>query len=63
MDWQSLVNYLWLQQAFYALIYPFDRENELLDMIKNGNLAYELIRPQNFYLKWYIKMLSKKSEI
>lgn len=60
MDWQSLVNYLWLQQAFYALIYPFDRENELLDMIKNGNLAYELIRPQNFYLKWYIKMISKK---
>lgn len=60
MEWQSLVNYLWLQQAFYALIYPFDRENELLDMIKNGNLAYELIRPQNFYLKWYIKILSKK---
>lgn len=60
MEWQSLVNYLWLQQAFYALIYPFDRENELLDIIKNGNLAYELIRPQNFYLKWYIKMISKK---
>lgn len=60
MDWQSLVNYLWLQQAFFALIYPFDREGELLSMIKNGNLAYELVRPQNFYFKWYVKMISKK---
>ena len=60
MKWQELVNYLWLQQAFFALVYPFDRENELLSMIKNGNLAYELIRPQDFYFKWYIKMLSKR---
>ena len=60
MNWQELVNYLWLQQSFFALIYPFDRENELLNMIKNGNLAYELIRPQDFYFKWYIKMLSKR---
>lgn len=29
-------------------------------MIKNGNLAYELIRPQDFYFKWYIKMLAKR---
>ena len=60
MNWQELVNYLWLQQSFFALIYPFDRENELLHMIKNGNLAYELIRPQDFYFKWYIKMLAKR---
>ncbi len=60
MNWQELVNYLWLQQSFFALIYPFDRESELLSMIKNGNLAYELIRPQDFYFKWYIKMLAKR---
>lgn len=60
MNWQELVNYIWLQQAFFALIYPFDREEELLSMIKNGNLAYELIRPQDFYFKWYIKMLAKR---
>lgn len=60
LEWQELVNYMWLQQTFFALIYPFDRESELLSMIKNGNLAYELIRPQDFYFKWYIKMLSKR---
>lgn len=60
MQWQELVNYLWLHQALFALVYPFERESELLDMIKNGNLAYELIRPQDFYFKWYIKMLAKR---
>lgn len=60
MEWDHLVTYMWLQQAFYALIYPFERDQELLEMIKNGNLAYELIRPQNFFLKFYIKMMAKK---
>lgn len=60
MPWQSLANYIWLQQAFYALIYPFERDEELLNAIRNGDLAYELIRPQDFYFKFYIKMISKK---
>lgn len=60
MEWEQLVSYIWLNQAFYALVYPFERDQELLDMIKNGNIAYELIRPQNFFWKFYIKMIAKK---
>lgn len=60
MEWNHLVTYIWLGQAFYALIYPFERDQELLEMIRNGNLAYELIRPQNFFMKFYVKMLAKK---
>ncbi len=56
----SLITYVWLQQAFYALTYPHIKDQELLKMIENGNLAYELIRPQNFYLKFYIKQLSHR---
>lgn len=60
MEWNDLVTYIWLNQAFYALIYPFEKDNELLEMIKNGNISYELIRPQNFFVKFYIKMIAKK---
>lgn len=60
MEWNHLVTYIWLGQAFYALIYPFERDQELLDMIKNGNLAYELIRPQNFFTKFFVKMVAHK---
>lgn len=60
MPWDQLVTYLWLQQAFFYLTYPFHRDQELLNQIKTGNLAYELIRPQNFYLKWFSKIYAKK---
>ena len=60
MNLSNLVTYMWLQQAFYALIYPYERDQELIGLINNGNIAYELIRPQNFYFKWFIKLYSKK---
>ena len=60
MEWNELVTYMWLQQAFFALVYPLEKDEELLNMINNGNLAYELIRPQNFFLKFYIKMIAQK---
>ena len=60
MNWNQLVTYMWLQQAFFALTYPFIKDNELLEMIKNGNLAYELVRPQNFFFKFYIKMIAER---
>ena len=60
MNLSTIVNYLWLQQAFFTLTYPYTKDQELLNMIKNGNLAYELIRPQNFYLKYYIKLISNR---
>lgn len=60
MEWTELVTYIWLQQAFFALVYPLEKDSELLNMISNGNLAYELVRPQNFFLKFYIKMIAKK---
>lgn len=60
MSMTSLASYLWLQQAFFSLTYTNAREKEMIDMIKNGNLAYELVRPQNFYFKFYIKMFSHR---
>lgn len=60
MNLSSIVTYLWLQQAFFALTFPYTKDHELLEMIKNGNLAYELIRPQNFYFKFYIKLIANR---
>ena len=34
---------------------------QLREMLDIGvNLAYELVRPQDFYFKWYVKMLAKR---
>ena len=60
MNLKSVITYLWLGQAFFAIIYPYIKDAELLSMIRNGNLAYELVRPQNFYFKYYIKMVCER---
>lgn len=60
INMEELVTYIWLGQAFYSLTYVYYRDKDFLGMIKNGDIAYELARPQNLYLKWYIKILAGK---
>ena len=60
MKWQELVDYLWLNQALFALVYTYARDNDLLLMIKNGNIAYEFIRPINFFKKWFATMYANR---
>ena len=60
MEWQALVSYIWLQQAFYSLTYVFHKEKDIVKMIKDGNVAYELCRPGNLFFKWYARILASK---
>ena len=57
---ESMVTYLWLFQAFYYMVIIRQMDNELLDMIKNGNIAYEMCKPLNIYFTWFTKIFSKK---
>lgn len=57
---ESMVTYLWLFQAFYYMVIIRQMDNELLDMIKNGNIAYEMCKPMNIYFTWFMKIFSKK---
>lgn len=57
---QELTAYIWLQQAFLALIMLWFRDNELFDLITTGNIAYELCRPSGIYGFWYAKLLAQR---
>lgn len=56
----QLITYIWLNQAFLALVYVSYKDSEIIDNIKKGTVAYELCRPYNLYNWWYIKMFSKR---
>ena len=56
MNLNELINYLWLNQAFFALVYTWYKDKNLINLIKNGNISYEFIRPINFYKKWFSSM-------
>lgn len=56
----SLTTYIWLNQAFFALIYQLYKDPELFTMIRNGDISYELSRPKNMYFMWYFKGLGQR---
>lgn len=60
MSLEHVITYMWLGQAFFALRIPVLKDKELLKMISDGNLAYEIVRPQNFYLKYFIKLYAHR---
>ena len=59
-SYKDLVTFVWLQQAFLSLVFIYDWDSELLDMIITGGISYELCRPINLYQVWYVKLLSKR---
>ena len=58
MGMEALSSYIWLQQAFLALLNSWFFDNELLEMITSGNVSYELCRPINLYDSWLAKTMS-----
>jgi len=58
MEFSHLVSYIWLRQSFLALLNTWTFENEIFEMILNGNVAYELCRPVNLYGMWYARTMA-----
>ena len=60
MTLKEVISFVWLEQAFFALTYTFYKDKEIIKMIKNGNVAYELVRPQNLYFMWAFRIYGDK---
>ena len=60
INFQELMCYIWLGQAFFVLTLPNMKDYQTLENIKNGTVAYELCRPYDLYTWWYLKQLSKR---
>ena len=60
MEIGALSTYLWLNQAFFSLINQYYKDKEIFDLIRNGDLSYEFIRPKNLYFMWYFKILGQR---
>lgn len=60
MGMSQLASYFWLQQAFMNLFMTWFLDNDILDTITSGTIAYELCRPINLYNMWYVKSFSSR---
>lgn len=55
MEFQALVNYIWIKQAFLSFFALWSLDQDILESIQNGNVAYELCRPIYLYEMWFAK--------
>ena len=54
---QDAITYLWLGQAFLAM-FPWNIDSELSQLVRSGNVAYELLRPLDLYSFWFSRILA-----
>lgn len=60
MPFDKLVSYLWCVQAFLALITVWWQDNDLLQNIADGNIAYELNKPIKLYNYCFARICGKR---
>lgn len=53
------ITFIWLGQALLHLL-PWNIDREIEAQIKNGNVAYELIRPLDLYWFWFSRSLAMR---
>lgn len=53
--------YVWLQQAFLALLSAHNFDRELMNCVTNGGIAYELCRPISVYNMWFARNIAVKT--
>ena len=58
MPLSSVVTYVWLQQAFFRMLLSSDED--LMDKIRTGNIAYDLCRPMQLYGFYYARIAAQK---
>ena len=60
MKLNEVISYMWLGQAFLSLTYMYYKDSEIFNLIRTGNIAYELIRPKNLYYIWFCKVTAQR---
>jgi len=60
MTLAEVVTYLWLTQALLRLL-PWQPDVEVEQLIRDGNVAYELMRPVDVYGLWFARAVALRS--
>ncbi len=58
MGMEALAAYVWLQQAFLTFFALWNWEWEIIDSVRTGSVAYELVRPTDLYGMWMARSLA-----
>src|SRR5215468_6832446 len=60
MSLPEVVVYIWLGQAFFGML-PWNIDEEFAQKIRDGSVAYDLLRPVDLYAFWYSHTLAYRT--
>ena len=60
MGMDALSSYIWLQQAFLTLFAMWNWEGDIVESVKTGTVAYELLRPTDIYSMWMARSVANR---
>lgn len=60
MTMSATASYIWLQQSFLYLFMSWLIDQDILNAIRDGGIAYELCRPVDIYFMWFAKSMSNR---
>ncbi len=60
MGMGALSSYIWLQQAFLTLFALWHWEGDIVESVKTGTVAYELLRPTDIYSMWMARSIANR---
>jgi ABC-2 type transport system permease protein len=57
MSFAAVASYVWLGQALLGML-PWNVDRDVDAMVRNGTVAYDLLRPIDAYAHWYTRALA-----
>ena len=60
INYKSAITYIWIGQAMLGML-PWNGDSEIQNLIRTGNITYELIRPMNLYNYWFARAFALRT--
>lgn len=60
ISYKSAITYIWIGQAMLGML-PWNGDSEIQNLIRTGNVTYELIRPMNLYNYWFARAFALRT--
>lgn len=60
IDYKTAITYIWIGQAMLGML-PWNGDSEIQNLIRTGNVTYELIRPMNLYNYWFARAFALRT--
>lgn len=60
MEFSQTVSYIWMQQTLMVLFSVVFADGEIYSAIRDGSIAYELVRPMDLYGRWFCQSAANR---